>query len=75
MPDPFGEARLASLVNWQPFDFGLRHAKVESAAAARDRANATVQRSQLEVSSAAADAFLTVLAARSGPECCSSRRR
>jgi len=51
------------LVNWQPFDFGLRHAKVESAAAARDRANATVQRSQLEVSSAAADAFLTVLAA------------
>jgi outer membrane protein len=52
------------LINWQPFDFGLRHAKVESAAAARDRANATVQRSQLEVSSAAADAFLTVLAAR-----------
>jgi outer membrane protein len=51
------------LVNWQPFDFGLRHAKVESAAAARDRADATVQRSQLEVSSAAADAFLTVLAA------------
>ena len=51
------------LVNWQPFDFGLRHAKVESAAAARDRANATMQRSQLEVSSAAADAFLTVLAA------------
>jgi outer membrane protein len=52
------------LVNWQPFDFGLRHAKVEAAAAARDRANAYVQRSQLEVSSAAADAFLTVLAAR-----------
>src|ERR1700760_2866570 len=40
------------LVNWQPFDFGLRHAKVEAAAAARDRANAYVQRSQLEVSSA-----------------------
>jgi outer membrane protein len=52
------------LVNWQPFDFGMRHAKVEAAAAARDRANAYVQRSQLEVSSAAADAFLTVLAAR-----------
>jgi outer membrane protein len=51
------------LVNWQPFDFGMRHAKVESAAAARDRANANVQRSQLEVSNAAADAFLTVLAA------------
>jgi outer membrane protein len=52
------------LINWQPFDFGFRHAKVEAAAAARDRANAYVQRSQLEVSSAAADAFLTVLAAR-----------
>jgi outer membrane protein len=52
------------LVNWQPFDFGLRHANVEAASAARDRANATVQRSELEVSSAAADAFLTVLAAR-----------
>jgi outer membrane protein len=51
------------LVNWQPFDFGMRHAKVESAAAARDRANADAQRTQLEVSSAAADAFLTVLAA------------
>ena len=52
------------LVNWQPFDFGLRHAKMESAAAIRDRADAHMQRSQLEVSSAAADAFLTVLAAR-----------
>jgi outer membrane protein len=51
------------LINWQPFDFGLRHAKMESAAAQRDRANEFVQRSQLEVSSAAADAFLTVLAA------------
>ena len=52
------------LVNWQPFDFGVRHAKVEAAAAARDRANAFVQRTQLEVASAAADAFLMVLAAR-----------
>jgi outer membrane protein TolC len=51
------------LINWQPFDFGLRHARVESATAARDRANATVERSQLEVSSAAANAFLTLLAA------------
>jgi outer membrane protein TolC len=51
------------LLNWQPFDFGMRHAKVESAEAARDRANAYVQRTQLEVSGAAADAFLTVLAA------------
>lgn len=52
------------LINWQPFDFGLRHARVEAASAARDRANATVQRSELDVSGAAADAFLTLLAAR-----------
>jgi outer membrane protein TolC len=52
------------LINWQPFDFGLRHAMVEAAVAARERANAYVQRSQLEVTSAAADAFLTALAAR-----------
>jgi outer membrane protein TolC len=52
------------LANWQPFDFGLRHARVESATAGRDRANAFVEKSQLEVSSAAADAFLTLLAAR-----------
>jgi outer membrane protein len=52
------------LINWQPFDFGLRHARVESATASRDRANAFVVRSELEISSAAADAFLTLLAAR-----------
>ena len=52
------------LINWQPFDFGLRHARVESATASRDRANAFVETSQLEISSAAADAFLTLLAAR-----------
>lgn len=51
------------LVQWQPFDFGLRHAKVESATAARDRANANIQRSRLEVSAAAADAFLTAVVA------------
>ena len=52
------------LANWQPFDFGLRHARVESAAASRDRADAAVERSKLEVASAAADAFLTLVAAR-----------
>ena len=52
------------LINWQPFDFGLRRAQVASATASRDRANASVERSQLEISSAAADAFLTLLAAR-----------
>jgi outer membrane protein len=51
------------LVNWQPFDFGLRGANVQSAVAARDKADATVKRTQLEVSTAAADAYLTVLVA------------
>jgi outer membrane protein TolC len=52
------------LVSWQPFDFGLRHANVDAARAARDKADATSQRSQLEVATAAADAFLTLIAAR-----------
>src|SRR5215469_17220071 len=51
------------LVAWQPFDFGLRHANVEAARAGRDKADATLQRSQLEVSAAAADAYLTLIAA------------
>ncbi|HTF66227.1 MAG TPA: TolC family protein, partial [Edaphobacter sp.] len=33
------------LINWQPFDFGLRHANVEAARAAKDKADAAVQRS------------------------------
>jgi len=52
------------LINWQPFDFGLRHANVEAARAAKDKADAAVQRSQLEVGTAAADSFLTLLAAK-----------
>ena len=51
------------LINWQPFDFGQRHANVQSAIAAKDRADATARRTQLEVSTAAADAYLTVLVA------------
>lgn len=51
------------LVNWPPFDFGLRHANVTSAIAAKDKAVATAQRTQLEVSTAAADAYLTVVVA------------
>ncbi len=51
------------LVNWQPFDFGLRHANVVSAIAAKDKATATAQRTQLEVSTAAADAYLTYIVA------------
>lgn len=52
------------LVNWQPFDFGARHANVQASLAARDAAGAAVQRTQLEVATAAADAFLTLIAAQ-----------
>jgi outer membrane protein len=52
------------LVTWQPFDFGLRHADVVAARAAKDRADAALLNSQLEVGAAAADAFLTYVAAR-----------
>jgi outer membrane protein len=53
------------LVNWQPFDFGLRHANVQAAAAGRDRASAANQRTELEIAAASADAYLTELAALS----------
>jgi outer membrane protein len=51
------------LVSWQPFDFGLRAANVAVANAAHAEAQATLNRTRYEVSVAAADAFLTVLAA------------
>ena len=52
------------LVSWQPFDFGLRHANVQAARAAKDRADAALLNDQLEVGAAAADAFLTHIAAK-----------
>jgi len=56
------------LVAWQPFDFGLRRANVAAAEATRDQAQAALNRTRYEVSVAAADAFLTVLAARQTAE-------
>jgi outer membrane protein TolC len=51
------------LVTWEPFDFGLRQANVNAAAAARTQSEATLNRSQFDVSVAAADAYLTLIAA------------
>lgn len=51
------------LVSWEPFDFGLRKANVDAADTSRRKAEAGVARTKLEVSIAAADAFLTILAA------------
>lgn len=52
------------LVAWEPFDFGLRHASVQAARAAKAKADAALLNSQLEVGAAAADAFLTHVAAK-----------
>ncbi|MBV9083997.1 MAG: TolC family protein [Acidobacteriaceae bacterium] len=50
------------LVSWEPFDFGRRRALVESAEATRSRAERTAQRTEFEVATATAAAFLTLLA-------------
>ena len=52
------------LVSWQPFDFGLRHANVQATRAAKDKADAALLNSRLEVGAAAADAFLSHVAAK-----------
>lgn len=52
------------LVSWEPFDFGLRRANVQAAESARDAAQAQVAVTRLQAGTAAADAFLTILAAQ-----------
>lgn len=52
------------LASWEPFDFGLRSANVEAAAAARAQSEAALKRTQFEVLATAADSFLTLLAAQ-----------
>lgn len=58
------DSGLGVLVTWQPFDFGLRAANVAVATAGREHAQATINRTQYDVSVATADAFLTVVAAQ-----------
>jgi outer membrane protein len=55
---------VGGLVTWEPFDFGLRGAGVSAARASRARAEATVKRTEFEVSVATADAYLTYAAAQ-----------
>jgi len=50
------------LLSWEPFDFGLRKGNVEVARAVSRQAQAAVEVTKLDVSVAAADAFLTLLA-------------
>jgi outer membrane protein TolC len=51
------------MLAWEPFDFGLRKANVAVAQAVSGQASANEAVTQLDVSAAAADAFLTLLAA------------
>lgn len=51
------------LVQWEPFDFGLRRANVGVAQSARDAAHAQVGVTRLQAGTAAADAYLTIAAA------------
>jgi outer membrane protein TolC len=50
------------LVSWEPFDFGRRHALIESARATRNRADLAGKRTQFDIETATAAAFLTLLA-------------
>jgi outer membrane protein TolC len=51
------------LLSWEPFDFGLRKSNVELARSIGRQASANEAVTKLDVSAAAADAFLTLLAA------------
>ena len=55
---------VGGLVTWEPFDFGLRHANVSVAEAARAQSEAALKRTQFDVAVAAADSYLTLVAAR-----------
>jgi outer membrane protein len=53
---------VGALVTWEPFDFGSRKATVAAATAARTQSEATLKRTQFDVSVAAADAYVTLVA-------------
>ena len=62
MTNVWGTA-IGFLVSWEPFDFGLRAAKVTAASAQQRSAEAALARTRFEIAAGAADGFLTVLAA------------
>ncbi len=55
---------IGALVSWEPFDFGARKAGVDAATAARARSEATLQRTRYDVAVAAADSYVTLVAAQ-----------
>lgn len=58
------ESAIGVLVTWEPFDFGLRQASVAAATAARTQSEASLKRTQFDVSVAAADTYITLVAAQ-----------
>ncbi|HEV2448772.1 MAG TPA: TolC family protein, partial [Candidatus Sulfopaludibacter sp.] len=52
------------LVSWEPFDFGLRQANVETAKAARTQFEAMLKRTRFDVAVASTDSCLTMAAAQ-----------
>ena len=52
------------LVSWEPFDFGARKANVAAATAVRAHSEATLRRTQYDVAVAAADSYMTLVAAQ-----------
>jgi outer membrane protein TolC len=63
MTSVFGSA-VGLLIDWEPFDFGLRKSRVDLAETTRRRTEASVVRTQFEAAAAAADSYLTILAAQ-----------
>ncbi len=55
---------LGASVTWEPFDFGLRRARVSAATSSMSRSEAALKRSQFDIAAAAADAYLTLAAAQ-----------
>jgi outer membrane protein len=55
---------VGTLVTWEPFDFGGRQAGVAASKAARAQQESALKRTQFDVSVAAADAFVTLVAAQ-----------
>jgi len=55
---------VGGLVRWEPFDFGLRQANVGVAEAVRAQSEASLKRTQFEVTAATLDSYLTLAAAQ-----------
>ena len=55
---------IGALVTWEPFNFGLRKAGVAVANTARAQQEAVLKRTQFDVTVAAADAYVTLVAAQ-----------